>query len=585
MRRREYLRSAVGAAGLAGIAGSALTAAGDDDASPSTRTTATSTATSQATASDTATASGTDAGDGYGPLASFDVSNDQGGFQTTEAVMEPSGRYAFASRVDGFYVVDCADPENPEVVGTYTGITASDGRSITGFYDIKYNQGRLLLATSAAADAFRGIAIYDVSEPRNPRPMKTYETTYTIHNCDLHGEYAYLTTGRELDVVHVGPDQPESVARWSPAEYDEGYGELSGLLVNLHDVYVQDGRAYLAYWDAGGWILDVSDPANPEYIGHAAEYSLSELQDVSGTDRYEYAMEPEGNAHYVQPDDDGDLFAVGGESWNLEGGVDDDESDEEDLGGPSGIILYDIADPAEPERLTEIEPPQPPEGETARRQGGYYTTSHNFEIAGDYLYSSWYRGGVKVHDISDPANPEQIAHYEDGDRASFWTAQVGVPGEFFVATSYVHPTERGGPGAFYTFPDPTDNPATVTPSGAEIDLPTETPEPTPTDTAGTTDATATDAPTDGADPTATPTDSPTPTASPTDAPTATSATAGETATATAGGAAGQTDAATDAQSGEATGTASGGGPGLGVLSGLAALGVGAWRLGRRDGDE
>ena len=580
MRRREYLRSAVGAAGLAGIAGSALTAAGsDDDASPSSQTTATPTTTAAVT--ETATADGTDAG-GYGPLASFDVSNGQSGFQTTEAVMEPTGRYAFASRVDGFYVVDCADPENPEVVGTYTGITASGGRSITGFYDIKYNRGRLMLATSRAAGAFRGIAIYDVSDPTDPRPLKTYETTYTIHNSDLHGEYAYLTDGRELDVVHVAPDRPESVARWSPADYDEGYGDLSGNLMNLHDMYVQGGRAYLAYWDAGGWILDVSDPASPEYVGHAAEYSLSELQEVSGTEVIEHALEPEGNAHYVQPDDDGDLLAVGGESWNLEGGVDDDESDEEDLGGPSGIILWDISDPADPERLTEIEPPQPPAGETARRNGGYYTTSHNFEIVGDSLYSSWYRGGVKVHDISDPASPEQLAHYENGDRASFWTAQVGVPGEFFVATSYVHPTEDGGPGAFYTFPDPSDNGATVTPSGADVDLPTGTAEPVGT-TASEGTATPTDASTDAPTATATPTDSSTPTASPTDATTATSGMAGETAAATAGGAAGDTATATDGPAG-ATDTTSGDGPGLGVLSGLAALGIGAWRLGDRDDD-
>jgi len=575
MRRREYLRSAVGAAGLAGIAGSALTAAGsDDDASPSSRTTATPTAT--APVSDTATPDG----DGFEPLARIDVSNEQAGYQTTEAVMEPSGRYAFASRIDGFYVVDCADPENPEVVGTYTGITASGGRSITGFYDIKYNRGRLMLATSRAAGSFRGIALYDVSDPTDPRPMKTYETTYTIHNSDLHGEYAYLTDGRELDVVHVAPDQPESVARWSPADYDAGYAGLSGNLVNLHDMYVQGERAYLAYWDAGGWILDVSDPASPAYVGHASEYSLSELQDVSGSETIEYALEPEGNAHYVQPDDDGDLLAVGGESWNLEGGVDDEESDEEDLGGPSGIILYDIGDPASPERLTEIEPPEPPEGETARRNGGFWTTSHNFEIVGDYLYSSWYRGGVKVHDISDPANPEELAHWMDGDRASFWTAQAGVPGEFFVATSFRHPTERGGPGGFYTFQDPSDNGATVTPSGAEVDLPTDTAQPVETTTSS-----GTVAPTDAA--TASPTDSPTPTESPTDSPTATatSGMAGETVTATTGGTGDLTGTATDGSTGGATDTTSGDGSGLGVLSGLAALGIGAWRLGERDDGE
>ncbi|MFC7197363.1 hypothetical protein ACFQL4_26495 [Halosimplex aquaticum] len=151
MRRREYLRSAVGAAGLVGIAGNALSAAGsDDNVSPSTQsTTASSTSTPQTTADGT----DTDDGDGFSPLARIDVTNDDPRFKTTEAVMEPSGRYAFASRFDGFYVVDCDDPENPEIVGSYTGITAPDGREMGSFRDLKYNQGRLMLATDGGASS------------------------------------------------------------------------------------------------------------------------------------------------------------------------------------------------------------------------------------------------------------------------------------------------------------------------------------------------------------------------------------------------------------------------------------------------
>ncbi|WP_436927961.1 LVIVD repeat-containing protein [Halosimplex amylolyticum] len=569
MRRREYLRSAVGAAGLAGIAGSALSAAGsDDDASPSTRTTTTAaTATGTATSTPQTTAgaadTGTDDGDDFSPLARIDVENDSPGYQTTEAVAEPSGRYVFASRLDGFYVVDCADPENPEIVGEYSDIESPDGRTISGFLDLKYNQGRLMLATGGRS-AYTGIALYDVRDPTDPRPLKTYETSYVIHNADLHGEYAYLTTGTELEIVHVAPDDPESVATWSVTDYDEAYEDVSRRLRNLHDMYVQDGRAYLAYWDAGSWILDVSDPANPEYVGHAADYTAAELADLDRTKAAEYSIEPEGNDHYVQPDDDGDLLAVGGESWDLEDeSIETDEPEEEDLGGPSGIVLWDISDPANPEELSEIEPPMPPEGETTRRRGGYYTTSHNFEIAGDYLYSSWYRGGVKVHDIADPANPEELAHWEDGDVASFWTARAGVPGEYFYATSYAHPTEDGGPGGFYTFPDPTDNAATITPSGGPVDI----------STADGTTTTATPTETRTATPTATET------ATPTDASTPT-ATARSTATSTpmAGGTEPATDTATDGSGGTANDESSGSGPGLGVLSGLAALGIGAWRL-------
>ena len=566
MRRRDYLRSVVGAAGLAGIAGSSLAAAGSDDAaSPSTQlTTETATANATVTPTPDGTATPTDDGDGYGPLAQFDVSNDQRGFQSTEVVMEPNGRYAFASRIDGFYVVDCADPENPEVIGTLTDIESADGRTIEGFLDLKYNRGRLMLATGQRSQ-FRGIALYDVRDPTNPKPLKTYETDYSIHNADLHGGYAYLSTGPGVEIVDVTTSEPEAVATWSVTDYDEAYQEVNRSLRNVHDIYVQNGRAYLAYWDAGTWILDVSDPANPSHIGHATEYAAEELAELDQTKASEYFFEPEGNDHYVQPDDDDDLLAVGGESWNIEAdSLETDEPDEEDIGGPSGIVLWDISDPAEPTTLSEIEPPQPPEGETARRRGGFYTTSHNFEIVGDYLYSSWYRGGVKVHDISDPENPEELAHWMDGDRASMWTARVGVPGEFFIGTSYVHPTEEGGPGAFYTFPDPSDNAATVTPSGAEVDISTPTPAPTETPT-----ATATDSPT------------PTPTESPTPSPTAT-ATATETASPTAD----ETDPSAG-EEGTATegGDSSGSGPGLGVLSGLAALGIGAWRLSGTEDDE
>ncbi|WP_459192899.1 LVIVD repeat-containing protein [Halosimplex sp. J119] len=574
MRRREYLRSAVGAAGLAGIAGNALTAAGsDDDESPSTQST-TATATTSTAAPET-TAEGSDS-DGFSPLAHVEVATDGTSYQTTEAVAEPSGRYVFASRLDGFYVVDCDDPENPEIVGEYSGITSPDGRAIERILDLKYNQGRLMLATEMGSQ-FQGIALYDVRDPTAPEPLKTYATSYAIHNADLHGEYAYLSTGTALDIVHVAPDEPESVARWSVTDYDDTYAEVSRSLRNLHDVYVQNGRAYLANWDAGTWILDVSDPENPEHVGHATDYSAEQLADLDRSKISEYSMEPEGNDHYVQPSDDDDLLAVGGESWDLEyDSIETDEPDEEDLGGPSGIVLWDISDPANPESLSEIEPPMPPEDETGNRRGGYYTTSHNFEIAGDYLYSSWYRGGVKVHDISDPENPEELAHWADGDEASFWTARVGVPGGYFFGTSYQHPTENGGPGGFYTFPDPTDNDATVTPSGDPVFAGTASG--TATDTA----ATATDTPTES--PTATATETPTATATETPTDTATP-TAGSTVTETpmAGGTDPGTDAPTDEPNVTATDTSSGDGAGLGVLSGLTALGIGAWRL--READE
>jgi hypothetical protein len=405
--------------------------------------------------------------------------------------------------------------------------------------DVKYNRDRLLVAADRNS-SFTGVALFDVRDRTAPRLLGGYRTPYGVHNCDLHGEYAYLTTGSELEVLDVS-GTPEPVARWSVVDYDDAYEDVPSILRNLHDVYVQGDRAYLAYWDAGAWILDVSDPTDPEYVGHGVDYTAEELaSDDVGT--FERFIEPPGNAHYVQPNDDGTLLAVGREAWDAEG---DDE--EGDTGGPGGITLWDTTDPSAPERRATIDPPPMPEGRSPTR-GGYWTTAHNFDIVGEYLYSSWYQGGVKVHDVSEPASPEELAHWEDGEATQFWTAQAAIPGEYLVATNYTSPDDSEPVGLF-VFPDPTDNPATITPSGPPVEIstptatPTETPELTPTQT-----PTAT--------PTPTSTESPTP--SPTVSPTGTPTSTGDSTT---------------------TGT----GPGFGPLAALAALGVGAWRV-VRDGE-
>jgi hypothetical protein len=90
---------------------------------------------------------------------------------------------------------------------------------MTDLYDIKYNRGRLLVATEGGSP-YRGVALFDVREPADPRLLTAYETGYGIHNCDLHGEYAYLTTGRTLEVVDLGRDDPERVAQWSLTDHD-----------------------------------------------------------------------------------------------------------------------------------------------------------------------------------------------------------------------------------------------------------------------------------------------------------------------------------------------------------------------------
>jgi len=314
----------------------------------------------------------------------------------------------------------------------------------------------------------------------------------------------------------VASDPPTRLGSWALTDYDETWAEVPRALRVLHDVWVQDGVAYLSHWDAGVWLLDVADPTTPAVISHIGDRTPSELlADTEGRGRSEQVSLP-GNAHYVTLNDDGTLLALGREAWATadappgEGtatanstatdgateastatettaeepttGTEETTAagtDSESVGGgPGGIDLFDVSDLTAPERLATVEPP-PTVDPTL---DGLWTTAHNCELRDGVLYSSWYRGGVKRHDVSDPANPEEVTWWADPPHAEFWTARVGTVGETFVASS------RGtaaAPAGLYVFPDASGTTTwgfdeviggteTVTPELTPTEVPTET---------------------------------------------------------------------------------------------------------------
>jgi len=543
VRRRALLRAcAAGAVGLPaladGVAGTRPDAPTRPSPDPGDRPTATPSPTPTATdtpaPTPSSTATATPAA-GFEPLARLPLGD------TYEAVTGDDGTLAFVAVEDGFVVVDLRDPADP-VVGTRVDPALADHADgpMHNVWDLSWDGDRLLVGAPgsfATGDAFYGLALYDVADPADPRVLSTFETAGSVHNCYLDGEYAYYT-GDGLEVVHVTRSDPERVATWRPTDHDDAWAEVPRELRSLHDVWVADDRAYLAYWDAGAFILDVSDPADPTYLGRAGDRTLADLRTEPAGQQ---VAEPPGNAHYVQADHGADLLAVGKEAWDSLA----DEGGPDDTGGPAGVALWDIADPSDPTRLSTVDPPEPPtvDGEPL------WTTAHNLDLRSGVLYSSWYAGGVAVHDVSDPTDPRPLAHWRDYDLGYFWTARAAVPGEYFVASSTDATRVPGSQNALFVFPDPTThNPAT----------PTATPSPTPTAS-----------PTRTATPTPTASPAPAPTSTPTDRPTG--GDASPTSTPAVATTAGKPSTGAD-------------GPGLGglaALTGLAALaglGVGARRV-------
>ncbi|WP_435344436.1 LVIVD repeat-containing protein [Haloarchaeobius sp. HRN-SO-5] len=355
-----------------------------------------------------------------------------------EVVLSDDGSTAYVAGDSGFLTVDVSDPANPAVLSEQRPLETSSGTQVQQILDVKVDGTSLLVPTAAQGGGPRGFFLYDVSDPANPSQVgEFFDTPHGNHNSFILDDVVYLTGNtREatyLNVIDVSNEEFEQVGQWSPSQdLDSRWSQVPGKV--LHDVWVQDGIAYCAYWDAGTFLVDVSDPANPEFVSRIGDYAFEDLLEWEGTRAGIDYTEPRGNAHYVAVDDDATVLGVGVESWDAQ--LDDGQ------GGPGGISLYDITDPTDPTHLSDINPPQPENGDATR--SGTWTTSHNFQFQGDRLYTSWYQGGVKTFDVSDPANPSQLSWWRD-PAYGFWTARTTEAVDFFAATSYPVPSsERTG---------------------------------------------------------------------------------------------------------------------------------------------
>ncbi len=231
----------------------------------------------------------------------------------------------------GVRIIDISDPTNPSLAGFIQDKmgTRTNDVKVANISTPHYNGDILVLTneecglslprlnSNGMAAKTRGgqggISIWDVTDPTQPRALKQnfLDKSNGIHNTFIwqDGNQAYLIAVDDVDVRDTiivditKPYSPKEIGRVGPPDWpDLDDSEIEGSAVFLHDVWVQDGIAYLSYWDAGLVLLDVSDPANPVFLGD----STYPNPDLSG-------LPPEGNGHVAVPNADGSLVIFGDE--------------------------------------------------------------------------------------------------------------------------------------------------------------------------------------------------------------------------------------------------------------------------------
>ena len=160
-----------------------------------------------------------------------------------------------------------------------------------------------------------GIEIFDVTDPTNPKSLKRNFLKNGIHNTFIwqDGGNAYLIAVDDVDARDVividitKPQAPSVIARVGWPDWPTDIAdEFDAPAIFLHDLWVQDGKAYLSYWDAGLVILDVSDPAAPVFLGDSEYANPDPLS----------AEAPAGDGHVSVPNHDGSLVLFGDEDFS-----------------------------------------------------------------------------------------------------------------------------------------------------------------------------------------------------------------------------------------------------------------------------
>lgn len=257
---------------------------------------------------------------------------------------------------DWMKVWDVTDPENPVL----TDSLQLDARRIN---DVKIHpNNRLGIVTREGASSRRnGMVFLDLSEPAHPTILSEYTETVTggVHNVWISGEhelvYAVHNGTRAVHVIDISnPEAPFEVGRWG----------IDNEQRSLHDVMVQDGYAYVSYWDDGAVILDVGagthggTPTTPTFVS-----------------QFKY---PIGNTHVAWRY--GQYLFVGDEIFPA--GWDADEA----IHARGYIHVLDLSDIENPVEVAKYEVPE--------------AGAHNVWIEDDKMYVGYYQAGLRVVDIS-----------------------------------------------------------------------------------------------------------------------------------------------------------------------------------------
>lgn len=244
-----------------------------------------------------------------------------------------------------------------------------------------------------------GTHIFDVTDPVNSVMVDQIPGAQNrvVHR-DYHDYqgYLYMVSDEGASTLQIADMSylPDSVH----VVYDS-----DTLFPRAHNIFIDSSMGNM--YTTNGDVYSLADPTDPVLIGsHAGSHDIFVRNDTGyfnqgfpGMRIYDFgagysspstlsflnSYPDQGYNHSGWLNTKGDVYAFADETYGMD------------------IKICDVSDPSSPTVLSQVNSG----GDTA-------AMVHNLIIKDDYLYVAYYHDGLYVYNISDPANPVTVGHYD-----------------------------------------------------------------------------------------------------------------------------------------------------------------------------
>ncbi|MPZ87883.1 MAG: hypothetical protein GEU81_07375 [Nitriliruptorales bacterium] len=333
----------------------------------------------------------------------------------------------------GTSIVDVTDPTNPSVVAQLETPPGTHSHKVQVVEDLLVVNHERNPAEPDARSWSAGLKVYDISRPAEPKEVGFLETPGKgVHRMTfMESPYVFMSGSDEgysdqfLIIADLSdPSNPREVGRWWMPGMHHAGGEQPTWPGNRrhahHHPLLRGDRAYATWWDAGLFILDMSDLERPAPISYLP-----------------FPPEESSCTHSALPLPGRDILIVTDESTKPRC---------QEV--PKRVRVVDISDESAPEVIAKF---PVPEGDYCERGGRF--GPHNVHemrpgsfVSSRFVHLTYFNAGLRIFDVEDAAKPKEVASFEPpayGDAPTIQLNDLTV-----TADGLIYVTDRAGGGLY-----------------------------------------------------------------------------------------------------------------------------------------